>query len=68
MPNPAEGNPPPFFKGEGDAATAVEIKPDPSQHVVAHVFKVMVDPYVGRMGIFRVHQGTVKTGHPAVYR
>ena len=62
MPNPAEGNPPPFFKGEGDAATAVEIKSDPSQHVVAHVFKVMVDPYVGRMGIFRIQQGTVKTG------
>jgi elongation factor G len=27
--------------------------------VLAHVFKVTVDPYVGRMGIFRVHQGTV---------
>jgi elongation factor G len=62
MPNPAEGNPPPFFKGEGDGATPVEIKPDPSLHAVAHVFKVMVDPYVGKMGIFRVHQGTIKTG------
>ncbi len=62
MPNPAEGNPPPFFKGEGDDATPVEVKPDPSLHAVAHVFKVMVDPYVGKMGIFRVHQGTIKTG------
>ena len=33
--------------------------PDPSLHVLAHVFKVTVDPFVGRMGIFRVHQGTV---------
>jgi elongation factor G len=27
--------------------------------VLAHVFKVTVDPYVGKMGVFRVHQGTV---------
>jgi elongation factor G len=34
-------------------------RPDPAKHVLAHVFKVTVDPYVGKMGIFRVHQGTV---------
>jgi elongation factor G len=27
--------------------------------VLAHVFKVVNDPYVGKIGIFRVHQGTV---------
>jgi elongation factor G len=27
--------------------------------VLAHVFKVTVDPYVGKLGVFRVHQGTV---------
>jgi elongation factor G len=27
--------------------------------VLAHVFKVTVDPFVGRLGVFRVHQGTV---------
>jgi elongation factor G len=27
--------------------------------VLAHVFKVTVDPYVGKMGIFRIHQGTI---------
>ena len=27
--------------------------------MLAHVFKVTVDPFVGRMGVFRVHQGTV---------
>jgi elongation factor G len=59
LPNPAEGNPPPFLRGEGDDAEPVEVAPDPSQHVIAHVFKVVVDPYVGRMGIFRIHQGTV---------
>jgi elongation factor G len=62
MPNPAEGNPPPFLKGAADGAQRVEVTPDPSRHVVAHVFKVSVDPYVGKLGVFRVHQGTVKQG------
>jgi elongation factor G len=59
LPNPLEGNAPPFLRGEGDDAQPAEVKPDPKRHVVAHVFKVVVDPYVGRMGVFRIHQGTV---------
>ena len=59
MPNPAEGNPPLFLKGEGESAHPVHAEPDPTKHVLAHVFKVTVDPFVGRLGIFRVHQGTV---------
>jgi len=58
-PNPVEGNPPLFHKGEGDAATEFRSEPDPKKHVLAHVFKVVVDPFVGKLGIFRVHQGTV---------
>src|SRR5437867_6099389 len=58
-PNPTEGNPPLFFKGEGDAAQAFRSEPDPKKHVLAHVFKVVVDPFVGKLGVFRVHQGTV---------
>ena len=66
MPNPAEGNPPQFLKGEGDAAKALRAEPDPARHVIAHVFKVTVDPYVGKMGVFRIHQGTV-TRDSALY-
>ncbi len=58
-PNPAEGNPPLFTKGIGDNATQFQSEPDPRKHVLAHVFKVVIDPYVGKLGIFRVHQGTV---------
>lgn len=58
-PNPAEGNPPLFVKGEGAAAKEFQSVPDPSRHVLAHVFKVVVDPFVGKLGIFRVHQGTL---------
>ncbi len=63
-PNPAEGNPPPFLKGEGEAAERVAVAPDPAKHVIAHVFKVTIDPFVGKLGIFRVHQGTLKPGAP----
>ena len=59
MPNPAEGNPPPFYKGSGDSAVSIQAVPDPSKHVLAHVFKVVIDPFVGKLGIFRVYQGTV---------
>jgi len=58
-PNPAEGNPPLFIKGEGDNAVEFHSEPDPSKHVLAHVFKVVMDPFVGKLGVFRVHQGTV---------
>lgn len=61
-PNPIEGNPPPFMKGEGKAAERVEVKPDPAGHVLAHVFKVVTDPFVGKLGYLRVHQGTLKAG------
>jgi elongation factor G len=59
LPHPGEGNPPAFLKGEGDAAQPLQALPDPALHVLAHVFKVTVDPYVGKMSLFRVHQGTL---------
>ncbi|NIO41658.1 MAG: GTP-binding protein, partial [Burkholderiales bacterium] len=59
MPNPTEGNPPQFLRGEGNAAKPLLAEPDPSKHVLAHVFKVEIDPFIGKLGVFRVHQGTV---------
>jgi elongation factor G len=59
LPNPTEANPPDFLKGEGAQAQPMQAVPDPNQHVIAHVFKVTVDPFVGKMGIFRIYQGTV---------
>ena len=60
LPDPTEANPPQFLLGEGEAARPMAVAPDPSRHVLAHVFKVTVDPYVGKLGIFRVHQGTLQ--------
>jgi elongation factor G len=62
LPNPSEGIPPKFMKGEGDQAERAEVRPDPEAHAIAHVFKIVVDPYAGRMGAFRIHQGTIRTG------
>jgi elongation factor G len=63
MPNPAEGNPPPFLKGPlGDGMQRVQVSPDPDKHVIAHVFKVAIDPYVGKLGLLKVHQGTLRQG------
>ncbi len=59
LPNPAEGNPPLFVKGEGPDAQEFHSAPDAGKHALAHVFKVSIDPFVGRLGIFRVHQGTL---------
>ena len=60
-PNPAEGNPPLFYRGEpGQPGEAFDARPDAALHVLAHVFKIIVDPYMGKVGVFRVHQGTVR--------
>nr|MDQ2972298.1 elongation factor G [Pseudomonadota bacterium] len=60
LPNPAEGNPPPFVKGIGEHAKPIEAKPDPKAHVIADVFKLINDPFVGKLAVFRVWQGTVR--------
>ena len=59
LPNPLEGNPEPFLKGEGDDSVELSAVPDPNQHVIAHVFKVLIDPFIGKLGIFRIHQGAI---------
>ena len=58
MPNPMEGNPPAFFRG--DETDEIHLQPNADSHILAHAFKVNIDPFIGRLGIFRVHQGTVK--------
>jgi len=57
-PNPLEGNPRPFVRGS-DLETEIHAEPDADKHVIAHVFNVRVDPFVGKLAAFRVHQGTV---------
>ena len=49
-------------QGEEDAVEW-HADPDASKPVVAHVFKVTTDQFVGKLSLMRVHQGTVKHGH-----
>lgn len=59
MPNPLEGNPPPFILEDESGAREYHAEPDPNQHVLAHVVKIEHDPFMGKLAVFRVHQGTV---------
>jgi len=58
LPNPTEANPEPFLKGAANPEL-LHCAPDPGKHLVAHVFKVLIDPFIGKLGIFRIHQGTL---------
>ena len=64
FPDPTEANPPPFLKGEGSGAQPLHAVPDPAAHVIADVFKIVNDPFVGKLGVFRVYQGTVRKDTP----
>ena len=60
--NPTEGNPPDFLNGEGEAAQLLHAQADPAAPVLAHVFRISIDPFVGKLGFVRVHQGTIAPG------
>ena len=56
LPNPTEANAPLFFKADGSEYMTF---PDANRPVLAHVFKVVNDPYIGKIGLFRLHQGRI---------
>ena len=64
LPNPAEGNAPVYLSSpaEGTGSSELTALPDPGLHALAHVFKVEIDPYIGRLAVFRVHQGRITPG------
>jgi elongation factor G len=64
LPNPAEGNPPTYINTPADGSPATELttRPEATGHALAQVFKVEIDPYVGRLAVFRVHQGRIASG------
>lgn len=58
MPMPDEGNPPMLEKNGNQVA----IDCDKRDHTVAHVYKVNVDPYMGKLAYVRVFQGEITAG------
>ena len=57
LPSPVDGNQSELFKGN-DAA---EYNTDPAGPLAAFVFKTSADPFVGKLSVFRVYQGTIKS-------
>ena len=58
LPSPAEGAAPHAVSKSGDA---VELEPDASAPLESLVFKTTADPFVGKLSVFRVYQGTLKS-------
>ena len=56
MPSPLEANRALFRDAAGEP---VEIAPEADGPALAHVFKVSIDAFVGKLGVFRIHRGTV---------
>ncbi len=44
----------------------IEIEPDEDGPLVAYVFKTLADPYTGRVNLFRVYRGTLRSDTHAV--
>lgn len=63
LPSPVDSHPHPFFKGTTET-TPFTVAPDSQQHVIAHVFKVTADPFMGKLGLFRIHQGIINKDTP----
>ncbi|WCP69935.1 elongation factor G [Vibrio tubiashii] len=58
MPMPNEGNPPLLEKN----GNKVKVNCETLEHTVAHVYKVSVDPYMGKLAYVRVFQGEINAG------
>jgi elongation factor G len=45
----------------GPGGEEVEVEPDEDGALVAYVFKTLADPYTGRVNLFRVYRGTLRS-------
>ncbi|HTE87208.1 MAG TPA: elongation factor G [Dehalococcoidia bacterium] len=59
---PAPIDVPPMFGTDPRSGNLVERPPDDEQPFCALAFKIVVDPYVGRLTYFRVYSGKVEPG------
>ncbi|MDA0264377.1 MAG: elongation factor G [Chloroflexi bacterium] len=57
LPSPVDGNPAVLLKG----TERTEYRTDPVGPLAAFVFKTTADPFVGKLSVFRVYQGSIKS-------
>src|SRR5690606_18908626 len=65
FPSPLEGNLRPMMIGDGADEKPFDYQEDADKAMIAHGFKVTSDPFVGKLAVFRVHEGRV-TGQSQV--
>ncbi|HYP56162.1 MAG TPA: elongation factor G [Solirubrobacterales bacterium] len=58
LPSPAMRGPLAALDGDG---APLEVTPEEDDPLVAYVFKVLADPYAGRINLFRVCRGTLRS-------
>lgn len=56
---PSPPDMPPVKAKKPDTDDEIEVRPDPDSPFVAQVFKTVMDPFVGKLTLFRVHQGSL---------
>ncbi len=61
-PSPQEANPYPFIVDRDGSSIQLWAEPDSSAPLLGHVFKLEFDPFVGRIGFVRIHQGRIRKG------
>jgi elongation factor G len=64
FPSPLDRDP---VKAEDSGGGAIEVAPDSSGPFSALCFKVMVDPYVGKLSFIRVYSGTLSSEGNNIY-
>ena len=57
LPAPTDGQPPDML----NSVHPVEYSTEPAGPLAAFVFKTTADPFVGKLSVFRVYQGTIKS-------
>jgi elongation factor G len=50
----------------GAGGAPIEVAPDEDAPLLAYVFKTLADPYTGRVNLFRVYRGTLRSDSQAV--
>jgi len=50
---------PPIRAKDPDSGEEVDLRPAPDAPLVAQVFKIVTDPFVGKLSFFRIYQGTL---------
>ena len=54
------------LRASGEEGEALEVEPVDDGPLVAYVFKTLADPYAGRINLFRVFRGTIRSDSQAV--